>query len=293
MSSNHVILSSLRTDNQLQEPYGRHFHCQRFSWWVRLNQPSSSHFPNSFFFLSSLRSIVRNLLATGPPGLASAFTNAARSRLRQTNSKIHNSPYLFQRQTRDKPSAPMPSLHDLLTRARSLYGAGLGFASLGLLSAIVRATIGLRWEDDGDMADILAVIDADIGQAIQASLCLTHYIQYSTLSVYFPEFKRRNRRGWRHWLYVGTRSQEWFTMCCKRQSCWCQFLGRRISVWEGSCEYWILEILIIRRFSSSYLSYAIYNCYVSICCITVISRYKKKTVIYLSRTLGKKKKKRR
>ena len=63
----------------------------------------------------------------------------------------------------------MPSLHDLLTRARSLYGAGLGFASLGLLSSIVRATIGLRWEVDGDMADILAVIDADIGQAIQAS----------------------------------------------------------------------------------------------------------------------------
>ena len=64
----------------------------------------------------------------------------------------------------------MPSLHDLLTRARSLYGAGLGFASLGLLSSIVRATIGLRWDDDGDMADILAVIDADIGQAIQASI---------------------------------------------------------------------------------------------------------------------------
>jgi len=116
-----------------------------------------------------LRSIVRNLLATGPPGLAPAFTSAARSRLRQTNSKVHNSPYLFQRQTRDKPSAPMPSLHDLLTRARSLYGAGLGFASLGLLSSIVRATIGLRWEDDGDMADILAVNDADIGQAIQSS----------------------------------------------------------------------------------------------------------------------------
>ena len=29
--------------------------------------------------------------------------------------------------------------------------------------------MGLRWEDDGDMADILAVIDADISQAIQAS----------------------------------------------------------------------------------------------------------------------------
>jgi hypothetical protein len=73
----------------------------------------------------------------------------------------------------------MPSLHDLLTRARSLYGAGLGFASLGLLSSIVRATIGLRWEDNGDMADILAVIDADIGQAIQASIAWPNYIPYT------------------------------------------------------------------------------------------------------------------
>ena len=64
----------------------------------------------------------------------------------------------------------MPPLYDLLSRARSLYGAGLGFASLGVLSSIVRATIGLRWEDVGDMADILAVIDADIGQAIQVSV---------------------------------------------------------------------------------------------------------------------------
>ncbi|KAF8801751.1 hypothetical protein BYT27DRAFT_7226664 [Phlegmacium glaucopus] len=116
-----------------------------------------------------LRSIIRNLLATGPPGVAPAFTSAARSRLRQTNTKMQSSPYLFQKQTWDKPSAPMPPLHDLLTRARSLYGAGLGFASLGVLSSIVRATIGLRWENCGDMADILAVIDADISQAIQSS----------------------------------------------------------------------------------------------------------------------------
>ena len=118
----------------------------------------------------SLRSICRNLLATGPPGIAPAFLSAARSRLRQTN-KPPPSPYgLFRRQTRDDPATPLPHLHDLLTRARSLYGAGLGFLSLSVLASIVRATVGLRWEDDGDMADILAVIDADIGQAIQVSL---------------------------------------------------------------------------------------------------------------------------
>ena len=38
-----------------------------------------------------------------------------------------------------------------------------------MLASIVRATVGLRWEEDGLMADVLAVIDADIGQAIQAS----------------------------------------------------------------------------------------------------------------------------
>jgi len=74
---------------------------------------------------------------------------------------------LFSKQTLGSPATPLPHLRDVLTRARSLFGAGMGFASLGLLSSIVRATIGLRWEDEGDMADFLAVIDSDITQAIQ------------------------------------------------------------------------------------------------------------------------------
>ncbi|KAF5329645.1 hypothetical protein D9619_009511 [Psilocybe cf. subviscida] len=125
-----------------------------------------------------LRSIIRNLLATGPPGVAPAFTSAARSRLRQ-NTKAIPSPVALFRKTSSLsstssasaagPASPTPALYDALTRARSLYGAGLGFASLNVLSTIVRATVGLRWEDDGDMADILAVIDADIGQAIQSA----------------------------------------------------------------------------------------------------------------------------
>ena len=47
--------------------------------------------------------------------------------------------------------------------------SGLGFASLGILSHVVSATVGLRWEDDSDMEDVLANIDADISQAIQSS----------------------------------------------------------------------------------------------------------------------------
>ncbi|PPQ74933.1 hypothetical protein CVT24_002967 [Panaeolus cyanescens] len=117
-----------------------------------------------------LRSIIRSLLATGPPGMTPAFTDAARLRLHQTYSKNLPSPYqLFRKQTRDLPCAVLPPLHDALTRARSLYGAGMGFASLHVLASIVRATIGLRWEEDGDMAEMLAVIDSDIGQAIQSS----------------------------------------------------------------------------------------------------------------------------
>ncbi|KAJ3516667.1 hypothetical protein NLJ89_g980 [Agrocybe chaxingu] len=115
-----------------------------------------------------LRSVIRTVLATGPPGVVSAFTNAARSRLRQTSPKVATYAF-FSKATREAGSEPLPHLQDVLTRARSLYGAGMGFASLGLLASIVRATVGLRWEEDGDMADILAVIDADIGQAIQSS----------------------------------------------------------------------------------------------------------------------------
>jgi len=45
----------------------------------------------------------------------------------------------------------------------------MGFSGLGLLSAVVKATVGLRWEQEGSiMVDILAVIDMDICQAIQS-----------------------------------------------------------------------------------------------------------------------------
>jgi len=45
----------------------------------------------------------------------------------------------------------------------------MGFASLDILASIVRASVGLRWKEDDDLAALLAVIDADIGQAIQSS----------------------------------------------------------------------------------------------------------------------------
>lgn len=44
----------------------------------------------------------------------------------------------------------------------------MGFASLRLLTEVVRRTLGIRWHEDDEVADTLAVIDSDITQAIQS-----------------------------------------------------------------------------------------------------------------------------
>ncbi|KAJ7034492.1 hypothetical protein C8F04DRAFT_574581 [Mycena alexandri] len=117
--------------------------------------------------LDDLRAIVRSMVASATPGIAAALTTAARDRLQQTNARCLPGGYnLFT--TYGTCVASTPQLHDLLKRARALYGSGMGFASLGLLTGAVRSTIGLRWEGEGDVADILAIIDADIAQAIQS-----------------------------------------------------------------------------------------------------------------------------
>ncbi|KAG8215544.1 hypothetical protein J3R82DRAFT_9205 [Butyriboletus roseoflavus] len=116
----------------------------------------------------SLRAITRTLLATGTPSLAASFTAAARSRLRHTNAKrIATTNGLFATGLDGIHAVPTSELESVLARARSLYGAGMGFASLSLLSSVVKTTAGLRWEQEGSMADILAVVDTDICQAIQ------------------------------------------------------------------------------------------------------------------------------
>ncbi|KAJ7720084.1 hypothetical protein DFH07DRAFT_858934 [Mycena maculata] len=117
--------------------------------------------------LDDLRAIVRNMVASATPGIAAALTSAARDRLQQTNARcLPGSHNLF---TSYGPNAaPTQQLHELLKRARALYGSGMGFASLGLLASAVRSTIGLQWDCEGPAADILAVIDADIAQAIQS-----------------------------------------------------------------------------------------------------------------------------
>lgn len=68
----------------------------------------------------------------------------------------------------------------------------MGFASLGILASVIRATIGLRWDNDGDMADVLAVIDADVGQAIQVSVSFVCGLYHT-----YRAINRAPRRRWR------------------------------------------------------------------------------------------------
>lgn len=65
----------------------------------------------------------------------------------------------------------------------------MGFASLGLLTSIVSATVGLRWEWDGSMAATLAVIDTDISQAIQVGSTVLQAFDQSL--TYEAELQRR------------------------------------------------------------------------------------------------------
>ncbi|KAI1787098.1 hypothetical protein LXA43DRAFT_975423 [Ganoderma leucocontextum] len=120
--------------------------------------------------LEDLRAIVRGMLATNPPSVAHAFTAASRQRLLRVDATaIPDTTGIFVAGAGDTTAAPTEKLHDILVRIRTLYGSGLGFASLRILSRVVSATIGVRWEEDSDTEDVLANIDADISQAIQSS----------------------------------------------------------------------------------------------------------------------------
>lgn len=154
-------------DCRLQEPYARHFYCERQR---RRVSNSSSHQRWLLTADTSLRAITRNLLATNPSSLTQSYKVCARNRLRRADNTAELvSSTLFQ-QEEDSFYAPTPSLSELLSRTRKLYGVGLGSSSLPLLTTIVRATIGIRWRERGDMIDLLAVIDNDISQAIQVRL---------------------------------------------------------------------------------------------------------------------------
>lgn len=118
----------------------------------------------------SLRAIIRTTLASCPPSTANTFTAAARKRLMQMHARSRPSNSLLLFQTLDNGLAvPTQSLETILRRSRAFYGAGMGLASLGVLTEVVKSTLGLHWDLDGTTADVLAAVDADISQAIQSS----------------------------------------------------------------------------------------------------------------------------
>ncbi|KAH9945678.1 hypothetical protein B0H21DRAFT_424762 [Amylocystis lapponica] len=119
--------------------------------------------------LDDLRAVVRTTLATSPPSVTLAFTTTARRHLERANARAPACGKLFMKTAPAGLAVPAPELHGVLSRARTLYGAGMGFASLKLLTQVVRATVGARWDEDGETADRLAAIDADITQAIQSA----------------------------------------------------------------------------------------------------------------------------
>ncbi|KAK7443988.1 hypothetical protein VKT23_015385 [Stygiomarasmius scandens] len=117
-----------------------------------------------------LRSAIRGLLSSGMPGVASAFTLAARERLTHIDvSSVPGSRPLFEyRDMGISDPSPTEWLFETLARTRTLYGVGMGFTSLEILSSVVKSTVGFKWNQQGEMARTLTVVDADIGQAIQS-----------------------------------------------------------------------------------------------------------------------------
>ncbi|KAJ3790518.1 hypothetical protein GGU10DRAFT_340337 [Lentinula aff. detonsa] len=119
--------------------------------------------------LEDLRCAIRGLLASGTSGIASAFSAAARNHLYESGALIPpNLDSLFDKNVGNGEITPTRTLREVIARARTVYGIGLGFASLEILIPVVEATIGAKWERDGPTAEILTEVDADIVQAIQS-----------------------------------------------------------------------------------------------------------------------------
>jgi len=91
-----------------------------------------------------------------------AFSSLARDHLVQTS----RSQVVQQLFTTSHSPRPTPAFHTLLRRARVLYGCGLGLESISLLARIVTALASLRWEEGGEMEDVLSVVDCDLAAAL-------------------------------------------------------------------------------------------------------------------------------
>ncbi|KAI0255618.1 hypothetical protein BJV78DRAFT_1177192 [Lactifluus subvellereus] len=118
--------------------------------------------------VEDLRATIRILLASMPPSTAQAFTKAARSRLSSANASPLPRPQILFYYDGADPT-PTSGLYDILAHARALYGAGMGLASFGVFTTIIRSSFGLRWTPFGAAAEAFTLIDGDICQAIQSA----------------------------------------------------------------------------------------------------------------------------
>jgi hypothetical protein len=112
----------------------------------------------------SLHAFIRSCLASGGPELAANFREAARNHLRETYLRNPPQDAVFFVKV-DSAVVPTPDLNNALAQACTLFGAGLGFASLGILAS----SIGLKWMPNSEMSDTLAVMNIDICLALQVS----------------------------------------------------------------------------------------------------------------------------
>ncbi|KAI0365639.1 hypothetical protein BV20DRAFT_1124819 [Pilatotrama ljubarskyi] len=120
--------------------------------------------------LSDLQAIIRATLASSSPSVAVIFTASARRRLARTNAaELPSVGTLFYRTADGGAWEPTAELFTTLARSRVLYGAGMGVVSLAALTEVVKSAVGVRWDEDSRMEDVLAAIDADITQAMQSA----------------------------------------------------------------------------------------------------------------------------
>ncbi|GJJ13971.1 hypothetical protein Clacol_008228 [Clathrus columnatus] len=146
---------------------------------------------------TDLRAVIRSLLVTFP-STSVPFHHVARSRLKQSTAKttLPSSSSLFA--IRNGSFVPTQSFTDALSRARMLFGAGLGVDSLPILICVIRATFPLRWttSDNDILLSHLAVLDSDLSQAIQsckeevANGFIKTEDEYDTLRIYIDDLYR-------------------------------------------------------------------------------------------------------
>ncbi|KAF5393722.1 hypothetical protein D9757_000172 [Collybiopsis confluens] len=119
--------------------------------------------------VDDLRSALRGLLASGTSGIASAFSAAARKYLHESGALIPPKPdTLFVTDPWTGEITPTPVLTETLARARTVYGVGMGFFSLEILTAVVEAMINTKWAEGSVTEALITEIDGDLVQAIQS-----------------------------------------------------------------------------------------------------------------------------